>query len=156
MSECQTTNHRVPGAVWLNWAILGNLITIMHRGLCNIPSASALTPIPLTHTHTCARVCTHALSLTFSHTHKMRGRVRRRHGCVRRLWIGTNRNNRKTFHGRCFNHDSWASKPLNSSQSDLLGSEDKTMTVLCDQRAQHGDEIKLLLPCFFRLLHFFL
>ncbi len=142
MSECQTTNHRVPGAVWLNWAILGNLITIMHRGLCNIPSASALTPIPHTHTHM-------HMSLPCSGTDKMRGRARgeHTHGCVRRLRVGTNCNNRKTFHGRCFNHDSWASKPLNSSPSDLRGSEDKTMTGLYDQRVQHEEEIKSLFLC---------
>lgn len=35
----------------------------MHRGLCNIPSASALTPIP--HTH--------ELSLTHTHTDEMKG-----------------------------------------------------------------------------------
>lgn len=81
-----------------------------------------------------------------------RGKTCRR-GCVRRLWIGTSCNNRKIFHGRCFNHDSWASKPLNSSQSDLLGSEDKTMTALYDQSVQEGDGIKLL---FFKLLHFFI
>lgn len=36
----------------------------MHRGLCNIPSASALTPIP--HTH---ELSLRSLSFTLTHTH---------------------------------------------------------------------------------------
>lgn len=136
MSECQTTNRRVPGAEWLNWAILGNLITIMHRGLCNIPSASAPTPIPpsriRTHTHTQIK------------EEVGWGKAFQR---VRRLWTDTHWKNRKRFHGRCFNHDSWANKPFNS-QSYPLGSEH--MTILHDQRLQ-WDRIKfpLLFFCFY-------
>lgn len=40
----------------------------MHRGLCNIPSASALTPIP--HTH---ELVTLSLTHTLTHTDEMKG-----------------------------------------------------------------------------------
>lgn len=78
----------------------------MHKGLCNIPSVpAAVTPIPETHTH----VRFHSL---------MKCRY------VRRLWIPS-----KIFQRCSFNHDSWASKPLSSSQSDVMPCEDITKTV---------------------------
>ena len=55
--------------------------------------------------------------------------------------MNSNTNNRKMFHGRCFNQDSWASKPVNSGQSYVLGGEDKTMTVFYDKRVRNGDEV---------------
>lgn len=72
VSWCQTTNHRIPAAPWLNWAILGNLITIMHRGSCDIPSASAPTPFRSSHTCRLSHTPTHTHTQIGTHAHTQR------------------------------------------------------------------------------------